>query len=137
MHNARPNPFNPSTTIGFALPAGGAPIQVDRYSVPALADWNSDGLADLIVDEKTGDLNPKLTEAPSSSEPELERTLHKTIKKVTEDLEGFRFNTAISAMMVFTNEALNWDVRPASVLRSGAPRRRAASPASAEPVSCR
>ncbi len=31
------------------------------------------------------------------------RLLHQTIRKVTEDLEGMRFNTAISQMMVFVN----------------------------------
>jgi len=31
--------------------------------------------------------------------------LHKTIKKVTEDIENMKFNTAVSAMMIFTNEA--------------------------------
>jgi leucyl-tRNA synthetase len=46
------------------------------------------------------------------------KTLHACIKKVTEDLEGMRFNTAISAMMVFTNEAMTWDVKPAGVLRT-------------------
>ncbi len=44
------------------------------------------------------------------------KALHACIKKVTEDLEGLRFNTAISAMMVFVNEAISWDSRPASVL---------------------
>ncbi|MCF6285997.1 MAG: leucine--tRNA ligase [Candidatus Hydrogenedentes bacterium] len=32
------------------------------------------------------------------------RTLHATIKKVTEDLEAMSFNTAISQMMIFVNE---------------------------------
>jgi len=32
------------------------------------------------------------------------KTLHKTIKKVTEDLEALRFNTSISALMIFMNE---------------------------------
>jgi cytochrome c2 len=41
----------------------------------------------------------------SSSEPELERTLHKTIRKVEEDTLGLAMNTAISQMMVFVNEA--------------------------------
>ncbi len=36
--------------------------------------------------------------------PEQARTLHATIKKVTEDLEALSFNTAISALMVFINE---------------------------------
>ena len=30
--------------------------------------------------------------------------LHKTIKKVSEDIEGMRFNTVISALMIFLNE---------------------------------
>ncbi|MDP2703784.1 MAG: class I tRNA ligase family protein, partial [bacterium] len=37
-------------------------------------------------------------------EKNLERLLHKTIKKVTEDIQGFRFNTAISALMICFNE---------------------------------
>ncbi|MFH1427652.1 MAG: leucine--tRNA ligase [Patescibacteria group bacterium] len=32
-------------------------------------------------------------------------TLHKTIKKVTEDIDNMKFNTAVSAMMIFVNEA--------------------------------
>ena len=31
--------------------------------------------------------------------------LHKTIKKITEDIENMKFNTAVSAMMIFVNEA--------------------------------
>jgi len=46
------------------------------------------------------------------------RALHACIRKVTEDLEGLRFNTAISAMMVFVNEAVSWEVRPVGVLRT-------------------
>lgn len=40
-----------------------------------------------------------------SSEKKLQTLLHKTIKKVTEDIENFRFNTAISQMMIFVNAA--------------------------------
>ncbi|HKW30256.1 MAG TPA: class I tRNA ligase family protein [Verrucomicrobiae bacterium] len=45
------------------------------------------------------------------------KTLHACIKKVTEDLDGLRFNTAISALMVFVNEAMTWKTKPVSVLR--------------------
>lgn len=38
---------------------------------------------------------------------ELNRLLHKTIKKVTEDIENFKFNTAVSAMMVLANAMLH------------------------------
>ena len=35
---------------------------------------------------------------------ELEATVHRTIKKVSEDIEGLKFNTAIAAMMSLVNE---------------------------------
>jgi leucyl-tRNA synthetase len=38
--------------------------------------------------------------------PALEKTLHKTIKKVGEDIESLHFNTAISQMMILANEAM-------------------------------
>ncbi|MFA6338858.1 MAG: leucine--tRNA ligase [Candidatus Paceibacterota bacterium] len=43
--------------------------------------------------------------ASTKQSPEqIEKLLHKTVKKVTEDIESFSFNTAISAMMIFLNE---------------------------------
>ena len=59
----------------------------------------------LAVDEQTGALAKKLVEAPGNSQPALWKSLHKTIKKVEEDTENLRFNTAISQMMIFVNEA--------------------------------
>src|ERR1044071_5069861 len=45
------------------------------------------------------------------------KALHACIKKVTEDLDGFRFNTAISALMMFINEAMTWETKPVAALR--------------------
>jgi len=42
---------------------------------------------------------------PSQQDAGLLRLRHKTVKKVTEDIRVFRLNTAISAMMIFANEA--------------------------------
>lgn len=42
---------------------------------------------------------------------------HETIKKVTEDIENMRFNTAISALMIFVNEANGWEGVPKSAAR--------------------
>ena len=44
------------------------------------------------------------------------KVLHTAIKKVTEDLENLGFNTAISALMIFINEAMTWDTLPKSIL---------------------
>ena len=35
--------------------------------------------------------------------PELEKDIHKTVKKVTEDMDALKFNTAISALMILAN----------------------------------
>jgi leucyl-tRNA synthetase len=40
----------------------------------------------------------------TQSDDKLEKLLHKTIKKVTEDIEAMRFNTAISSMMILATE---------------------------------
>ena len=53
----------------------------------------------LVVTE--AGVNPRLSDAPAQGE--LRRLLHATIETMTRDLEGLRFNTAISAMMVFLN----------------------------------
>jgi leucyl-tRNA synthetase len=70
----------------------------------------------LAVDENTGELQGRLTDAPGSSEAELWKTLHKTIKKVVEDTEAMRFNTAISQMMIFVNEATSSKTLPRETL---------------------
>jgi leucyl-tRNA synthetase len=49
-----------------------------------------------------GAIQPKIT-ADADEPGELTRLLHETIKKVGEDIEGLRFNTAISQMMIFVN----------------------------------
>jgi leucyl-tRNA synthetase len=60
----------------------------------------------------------RLSDAIVSSAPTLDqqRLLHQTIKKVTEDIEQLRFNTAISQMMVFTNEMTKLEQRPRNVI---------------------
>ncbi len=40
------------------------------------------------------------------------RQLHRTVKKVTEDIEALRFNTAVSTMMIFTNHLVGLDAAP-------------------------
>ncbi|WP_263810850.1 MULTISPECIES: leucine--tRNA ligase [Salinibacter] len=65
----------------------------------------------LVVDTDSGGL------AVSDEEPDRGqlRTLHRTIKTVTEDIEARNFNTAIAAMMEFVNAANKWDALPRQV----------------------
>ncbi|WP_412471721.1 leucine--tRNA ligase [Halobacteriovorax sp. RT-1-4] len=50
--------------------------------------------------------NPENTYEGQETNQDVLKHLHKTIKKVTEDVENLRFNTAISAMMVMNNEVI-------------------------------
>ena len=47
----------------------------------------------------------------------LERELHRAIKKVGDDIESFKFNTAVSAMMIFVNAAEKCEKIDAGILR--------------------
>ena len=53
----------------------------------------------LVVDEETDAV--KVTDVKNEA---LTKALHKTIKKVKDDTEALRFNTAISQMMTFVND---------------------------------
>lgn len=57
-----------------------------------------------------GSIDSQIKDIPAS--PDFERLYHQTVKKVGEDIELLRFNTAISQMMIFVNEAMKLDQRP-------------------------
>lgn len=63
----------------------------------------------LLVNEEDGTISAKIQ---VSNDATLEKSYHQTVKKVTEDYEGIRFNTAISQMMVFINEAYKAEQLP-------------------------
>lgn len=67
----------------------------------------------LFVDEN-GNLNTNIKEIPLN--PEQEYILHSTIKKVSEDIENLRFNTAIAQMMIFVNEMYKYNEKPKEAL---------------------
>lgn len=76
--------------------------------------WSTTGLEGIdrflkrvwnLVIAEDGSVAGKIRSAPES--PDIETLLHETIKKVTEDIEHLRFNTAISQLMILTNEMNN------------------------------
>jgi len=68
----------------------------------------------LVLDEHTGELSDRLSDASPTAD-QL-RVLHATIQKVTEDIDGLRFNTAISSMMELVNAAYKWDAVPRAII---------------------
>ncbi len=66
------------------------------------ASWSTDSLKGCKrFLEKVYKLGAKLNEETTSAN---EMIIHKTIKKVTEDLSNLKFNTAVSSLMILTNE---------------------------------
>lgn len=68
-------------------------------------DWNDSGITGIarFVDRFWRLINQDFATIQNSAE--LEKMVHKTIKKVTEDIKKFHFNTAVAAMMEFVNFA--------------------------------
>ncbi len=72
----------------------------------------------VVVDEPSRPANGEPSEEETRNlERNLERKLHQTILKVTDDMQNFRFNTAVAALM----ELNNWLVRNKDTAIYGAP----------------
>lgn len=80
--------------------------------------WSTNGLdgarrfLDRIWRLYTTDEGKLSEKIQNSSDTTLEKAYHQTVKKVTEDYEHLRFNTAISQMMVFINDCYKADIFP-------------------------
>ena len=72
----------------------------------------------LMTENQAGEWELSEKIKPADPNKAQQKVLHATIKKVTEDIESFSFNTAISQMMIFVNAFTNLDVIPLSAMRS-------------------
>ncbi|WP_019636788.1 leucine--tRNA ligase [Paenibacillus fonticola] len=119
MSKSRGNVINPDVIVNEH---GADTLRVyEMFMGPleATKPWNANGVEGthrflsriwrLFVAED-GSLNTKINDGQGTDE--FKRTWHKTIKKVTEDFEALRFNTAISQLMIFVNDAYKTDVVP-------------------------
>ncbi|MCF7958173.1 MAG: leucine--tRNA ligase [Phycisphaerae bacterium] len=119
MSKSRGNVVNPDAVINNYGADSMRLYEMFMGPLSATKPWNMQGVEGvhrflqkvwrMIIDSGedqftrgTGELNPAINDKPL--EDKDLRLLHKTIKKVTEDIENFAFNTAISQMMIFTNE---------------------------------
>lgn len=113
MSKSRYNVFSPDEVIDEYGADAMRLYELFMGPLDATKPWQMDGVEGvyrflnrvwrLFIDEETGQLNSKLTDAAGASEPALWKMLHKTIKKVSEDTASLQFNTAISQMMIFVN----------------------------------
>ncbi|HUU53555.1 MAG TPA: leucine--tRNA ligase [Armatimonadota bacterium] len=112
---------------------GADSLRVYELFVAPLTDsiqWSEDGINGMhrflsrayrVVQEYGGHYDPRWREAgrqemmERSEDRALARKTHQTIRKVTEDIEGLQFNTAVAALMELMNEL--WKHAP--ILRQG------------------
>jgi leucyl-tRNA synthetase len=113
-------------------------LVIDRYGADALRlyemflgpleamkPWSTKGVEGVtrfldrvwrLVVEEDGSVSPAVVDA----EPDAAtaRVMHQTVRKVTEDVEALKFNTAVSQMMVFVNELTRLEKRPRAALEA-------------------
>jgi leucyl-tRNA synthetase len=127
MSKSRGNVINPDDVIEQFGADSLRLYEMFMGPLEAVKPWNMRGVVgvyrflskvwQLIVDDRSE--APTLHPNVKDVQPDAEtlKLLHKTIKKVTEDTEGLRFNTAIAAMMEFSNYLTSRvEVRPKAVL---------------------
>jgi len=127
MSKSRGNVVNPDKVVADYGADSMRLYEMFMGPLEAAKPWSMQGLEGvyrflqrvwrLVVDEETGELSKIVQQASDASTDEATtRLLHQTIKKVGGDVETFGFNTAISAMMIFTNHLAKQPVVPKSVV---------------------
>lgn len=120
MSKSRGNVINPDEIVGEFGADTLRLYEMFMGPLEATKPWNTSGVEGmhrflsrvwrLFINEDTGAINDKIT--VDGGTEEFKRTTHKTIKKVTDDLENLRFNTAISQLMIFINDAYKAESLP-------------------------
>jgi leucyl-tRNA synthetase len=124
MSKSRGNVVNPDEMIDQFGADAVRLYEMFMGPLESMKPWSSRGVEGItrfldrvwrLVIAEDGTLSQSLTDSEPTSEQQ--RLLHFTIKKVTDDIEDLRFNTAISQMMIFTNEMTKLDQRPRRMLQ--------------------
>ena len=106
MSKSKGNVINPDDLIASH---GADALRLYEMFMGPLEDmkpWNSQGI--IGVRRFLEKVYSLATDLPRHDEEKTVSLLHKTIKKVGADIEDFKFNTAISAMMILANELVDY-----------------------------
>ncbi len=102
MSKSRGNVINPDDVVKKNGADALRVYEMFMGPLEAVKPWQTSGIDGVrrFLDRSFLALTGPITDA---CDDETKRLLHKTIKKVGEDIEALRFNTAISAMMILVN----------------------------------
>lgn len=118
MSKSKGNVVNPDDIVGSHGADTLRLYEMFMGPLDASVAWSTNGLdgarrfLDRIWRLFTTDEGTLSEKVQSSTDITLEKSYHQTVKKVTEDFEHLRFNTAISQMMVFINDCYKAEVLP-------------------------
>ncbi len=125
MSKARGNVVNPDAVVSEYGADALRCYEMFMGPLEQVKPWNSRSVAGvsrflarvwaLLIDDD-GDLRSHIVTDAPDPQASVTRRYHKTVKKVTEDLEGMRFNTALSALMELLNEAQKAERLPRAVV---------------------
>jgi len=114
MSKSRGNVINPDDVIKKFGADSMRLFEMFMGPLEATKPWSTKGIEGLnrflhrvwrlVIDESTGSIKSNIVE--DEPDEKINKLLHKTIKKVTDDIEDgdMKFNTAISCMMIIINE---------------------------------
>ncbi|NOU95508.1 leucine--tRNA ligase [Paenibacillus sp. LMG 31456] len=121
MSKSRGNVINPDVIVNEFGADTLRMYEMFMGPLEATKPWNVNGVEGthrflsriwrLFVSDE-GQLNAKISADENVGSEAFKRTWHRSIKKITEDFEALRFNTVISQLMIFTNEAYKTDQLP-------------------------
>jgi len=123
MSKSRGNVINPDTVVEAYGADSLRLYEMFMGPLEQVKPWSMKGVEGVhrflkrawrLVINLDGELDKRIVDEKPNKEQLFQ--LHSMLKKVTEDLDGMRFNTAIAAMMSFVNEAMKWDSCPKSVV---------------------
>jgi leucyl-tRNA synthetase len=128
MSKARGNVINPDSVVGEYGADALRLYEMFMGPLEATKPWSMRGVEGvfrflnrvwrLIIDDRAEAMQLAAEVRDVPPDAETLRKLHQTIQKVTEDLDGMRFNTAIAAMMEFSNHLTRLEARPRSALET-------------------
>ena len=114
MSKSRGNVVNPDVVIAEYGADALRCYEMFMGPLEQVKPWNTRSVAGVyrflhrawaLIIADTGSLRSDIADVEPQPDAALTRLFHKTVKKVTEDIEGMRFHTALSALMVFVNDA--------------------------------
>jgi leucyl-tRNA synthetase len=102
MSKSRGNVVNPDTLIKSHGADSLRLYEMFMGPLEAVKPWQTSGIEGVrrFLDRTWNVATANVTGEASAYDVETRRLVHKSIKKVTEDIQALRFNTAISAMMI-------------------------------------